>query len=175
MSRTQNRRRLFCDVNNRRFHTDSNQTAIDNHINASPQIFFYMFCRRRAWSAWRICTRCRHRHAGTFNQLSGSLMWRHPDSYRIKSTGCLIRHSFCLFKNKCHRSRPECIHKFFCRFRYPCSNCVKFFSLTDMKNQWIITRTPFCLIYFFSRLRVKSIPAKSIHSLRREGNQPALP
>ena len=153
ITRTQDHRNFFTQIDDRRLNADTYGSAIQDHRNLAVEILIDMFRQCRAWSAGCIRARCSDITATFTDQRQCSRMGWHTDSHRIQSTGGLIWHRFAFPEDHGQRSRPKCICQCLCLRRNIRSDLIQRLKFSNMYNQWIVRRTPFCCINSFRPFR----------------------
>ena len=130
-----------------------------------------MLCGCRARPSGSIRARCRNVSAARIDHFSCDRIYRHPDSYRIQSSGGSVRHNITFVKYHCKRPRPVFFSNLYSLFRDFGNNFFQCFHIRDMNDQRVVRRSSFCGIYLLGRIFIQCICSQTIYGLCGKCNQ----
>ena len=161
--------------NDRRFHSHTAFSAINNHFNFSIHIVKDMPCRCRTRFSGEVCRRGCNRHPRcTDNCPCHRVRWE-TDCHGIQSPGSFRGDAVRFWQDNCQWTRPKMFSQQPCRLRDISHQCGKLLKLCNMNNQGIVLRSSLCLKNPSNRLSVQCIGAQPVDCFRGNGNQTAFP
>ncbi len=131
--------RLFIrQIDNTGFQTDTDLSAVDDHLNAPVQVLPAVLRHCGRGSSGTVCRWRRYKTAAGFNQGFRDFIAGKAHSDCFQTAGRLIWHSAALVKDHRHRSRPESVRKPARFLRHFAYNLIQVFYSADMDNQRIV-------------------------------------